>query len=139
MPVCGRGIDGSSGRFSVRSWESESPTFVAVAVDIAVVEVVFVAVVAVDFPLEDVPRKSVSGSGSAATEALREPRGLCLVDPPAVEVLLVRRERARRSLPKSDVDEVASMLTPSAAWPPPPPSMTVRDPAVVANSRHGCF
>lgn len=64
-----------------------------------------------------------------------DPSGVCFVDPPGLDVLLVRRERARRSLPKSDVVVEVALPPPlpSAAWarPPPPPSMTVRDPTVV--------
>ena len=127
LPVSGNGMDGSRGRFSIRSCESESPAF-------GLVFVVAVAVAAdavdADFLLrdEDVPKKSTSSSCSAAAEPRREPRGVCLVEPPpGLEVLLVRRERARRKRPKSvDVAFVeVSTSTAAASWAAAtPPSMT---------------
>lgn len=119
MPVSGSGIDASSGRFSVRSWESESPGLLAAVA------------VAADFERDDVPKKSTSGSDSAAFGPRREPAGVRLVDPPPLwlEALLVRRERARRKRPKRLVVDFADAEVSNSsagAWAAalPPPSMT---------------
>ena len=72
---------------------------------------------------------------SFTEEPLRDPTGVNLVEPPPglEELLLVRRERASRSRPKSvevvdvEVNFVASPFPLSVAWrgtAPPPPSMT---------------
>ena len=119
LPVSGSGIDASSGRFSVRSWESESPGLLAAVA------------VAADFERDDVPKKSTFGSDSAAFGPRREPAGVRVVDPPPLwlEALLVRRERARRKRPKRLVVDFADAEvsnSSAAAWAaaPPPPSMT---------------
>lgn len=137
LPVSGTGMDGSSGRFSIRSWESETPAF-----GLFVVAVVTAAAADdddVDFTrVDEVPRKSTSASRSAVAEPRLEPGGLSLVDPPPpwLEMLLVRRERARRRRPKSvgvvvavaavvvDADVVVVSTTSATAAAAPPPSMT---------------
>lgn len=118
-------MDGSSGRFSIRSWERESPAFGLF--DDAVVAVV--AAGDVVFTRDEVPKKSVSASRSAVAEPRLEPAGVCFVDPPpGLEVLLVRRERARRKRPKSvgvvvvvvDADVFSTSATAACAAAPPP-------------------
>lgn len=129
-------MDGSSGRFSIRSWESESPAF---GLFVAVVAVFVVAAGDVVLLRDEVPKKSTSASRSAVAEPRLEPGGLSFVDPlPWLEVLLlVRRERARRRRPKSvgvvvavavDADVVvvvgSTSATAAACAAAPPPSMT---------------
>jgi hypothetical protein len=141
LPVSDSGTEGSKGLFSAKSCDRESPAFGLFVVVVVVIDVDDDAF----FARTDVPKKSTSGSGSEIADPRRDPSGVCLFEPPGLEALLVRRERARRMRPRSVEVDVgvgvgsSSLLRPATKpAPPPPPPLSMTRATVVSALWNAC-